>query len=131
MICLVLALLLPALHAEDLRVRHEHVWIRRVTLATGCAASIAFDSWSTHRVAAAGGVEQNGLLSNSQGAPQWGRIIGMKAGFCGASLLMQETHLFGASDWTWTGLNAATTGIYTWVGFHNLKLANDLKKTTP
>lgn len=135
-----LALLTPALSAEELRAKPKRVWIRRVTLAAGCAASIAFDSWSTRRVIAAGGVEQNGLLANAQGAPRWGRIAGMKAGFCGTSLLMQETHLFGArvgawegpkSDLTWTGVNAATAGIYTVVGFHNLRLAKDLSKTTP
>ena len=135
---LLMALALRAENAALSRVEErphtpKRVWIRRATLAAGCVASIAFDSWSTRRVASAGGVEQNGILADGQGSPRWGRIVGMKVGFCGASLVMQETHLFGGwktptSDWTWTGANAATTGIYTWVGFHNLGVAHSLTK---
>jgi hypothetical protein len=99
-----------------------------MTLAAGCAASIAFDSWSTRHAISAGAVEQNGLFSNSQGTPAWGRTIGIKAGFCGASLLMQEKHFLSIDDRTWTGINAATAGVYTWVGFHNLKVAGELSK---
>lgn len=102
-----------------------------MTLAAGCAASIAFDTWSTRRAISAGGVEQNGLLSNSQGDPLWGRTMGIKAGLCGATLLMQEKHFLSVDDRTWIGINAATAGVYTWVGFHNLKLASELSKQNP
>jgi hypothetical protein len=107
----------------------KRTWIRRATLAASCAASLLFDSVSTQRATAAGGVERNGLFAGPQGNPQWGRIISVKAGLCGASAVLQETHVFGAwqsrnADWTWTGVNLATTSAYTWAGVHNLGVAN-------
>ena len=106
----------------------KRVWIRRATLAAGCAASLAFDTWSTRRAVNAGAVEGNGLFTNSQGQPQWGRMISIKAGMCGASAILQETHVFRSwespgADWTWTGINAGTAGIYSWASWHNLKIA--------
>lgn len=80
---------------------------------------------------AAGGVEQNGLLANSQGAPQWGHVIGLKTGICGATLLFEETHWVPVGDRAWIGINAATAGVYTLIGVHNLNLADSLPKTTP
>jgi len=109
----------------------KRLWIRRATLIGGCAASLVFDTLSTRRATNAGAVESNGLFANPQGSPQWGRMIGIKVGLCAAAAIMEETHVFHAwknpnADWTWTGVNAATTAVYTWTGFHNLKLANDL-----
>jgi hypothetical protein len=103
-------------------------WIRRATLVAGCAASLAFDTLSTRRAVASGAVESNGLLANSNGSVSWGRVIGLKAGLCGGSALLQETHVFGlwktpAADWTWTVANAGTATVFTWAGFHNLSLA--------
>ena len=132
---LMLTILMPAMKAEDLAVRSasaEHsrtpkrVWIRRATLAAGCAASLALDSWSTHRALASGGVEMNPVLANSQGRANWSRAIGFKAGACGLSAILQETNTFHAwsgrnADWTWTGFNAATAAGYTWVARHNLE----------
>ncbi len=133
---LLLALSSSALPAADLLEREhprtlKRVWIRRATLVAGCAASLVFDTLSTRRAINAGAVESNGLFANPQGGPQWGRVIGTKAGLCGATAILEETHLFHAwknpnADWTWTGANLATAAIYTWTGFHNLKLANDL-----
>ncbi|MGH7194281.1 MAG: hypothetical protein ACREJM_12240 [Candidatus Saccharimonadales bacterium] len=134
---LVLAMCIGGLQAEDLVVRStepyssKRIWIRRVTLAASCAASLVFDTISTQRAVAAGGVESNGLLANSEGRPDWGRMIGMKAGLCGASLFMQESRTFGQwrgskSDWTWTGINLGTASVYTWAGLHNLKIASQL-----
>lgn len=139
---LVLVLCTAALRAEDLAVRGiapEHsrtskrVWIRRATLAAGCAASLALDTWSTHRAMAAGAIESNPLIANSQGHPDWGRTIGLKAGACGISAVLQETGVFHTwqgrnADWTWTGINAATAAAYTWTTLHNLGLANGLSK---
>jgi hypothetical protein len=135
----VVALLLAACTPVVRAAEREHassskrVWIRRATLVAGCAASLLFDTMSTQRVAAAGGIETNGLLANPQGRPQWGRIISVKAGVCGASAILQETHVFGisrgaAADWTWTGVNAATTSVYTWGGIHNLEVARELAR---
>lgn len=106
----------------------KRVWIRRATLVAACAASLAFDTLTTRRATAAGGIESNGLFANSQNQPQWGRMIAIKAAFCGASAVLQETHLFRAwqtpaADWTWTGVNAGATGIYSWAGWHNLRIA--------
>jgi hypothetical protein len=132
----------PAIRAEDLLVTgggHEHsrtpkrVWIRRATLVAGCAASLVFDTLSTRRAVSTGAVEANGLLADPQGNPNWGRVIGLKAGLCGISAVMEETQSFHTwktpnADWTWTGINVGTTAVYTWAGFHNLSLANDLSK---
>ena len=132
-----IALATPGLHAQEFIERapkessSKRKWVRRITLAAACAGSLAFDSISTRRAVAAGAVESNGLLAGSQGAPAWGRVIGIKAAFCGAAAVVEETHTFGAwkspaSDWSWTAVNATTVSVYTWAGFHNLKLANDL-----
>jgi hypothetical protein len=109
----------------------KRTWIRRATLVAGCAASLAFDTWSTRRAVSNGAVESNGMLAGSQGSPAWGRMIGIKAGVCGVSALLQETHTFKlwdspTADWTWTAANSATASAYTWAGFHNLSLANQL-----
>lgn len=106
-------------------------WIRRVTLVAACGASLAFDTLSTRRAVANGAVESNGLLAGSNGGVSWGRVIGLKAGFCGVSTILQETHVFGQwdspkADWTWTAANSGTAAIYTWAGFHNLTLAKEL-----
>ena len=132
-----LTLSLSTLHAEDLLSPRERpqsskrVWIRRATLVAGCAASLAFDTITSQRAYAAGAIETNGLLANSQGRPQWTRIIGIKASSCAGLAILQETHTFGAwqgpiSDRVWTFTNLGITGEYTWAGFHNLNLANSL-----
>jgi hypothetical protein len=138
---LLLAGCVPALHAEDLLVSGggEHprtskrVWIRRATLVAGCAASLAFDTITTRRAFAAGAIETNSLLADSQGRPQWSRIIGVKSAGCAASAILQETHIFGTwktptADHAWTFLNLGVTAEYTWAGFHNLNLATSLSK---
>ncbi|HML17059.1 MAG TPA: hypothetical protein VK419_08530 [Bryobacteraceae bacterium] len=139
---LVLVLCTTAVGAEDLAVRRsapEHsrtskrVWIRRATLVAGCAASLVLDTWSTRRAIAAGAIESNPLIANSQGHPDWGRAFGLKAGACGVSAVLQETGTFRTwqgrnADWTWTGINAATAAAYTWTTLHNLGLASELSK---
>lgn len=134
---LLIALSMAALNAQNFvesappQHHSKAKWIRRMTLVAGCAASLAFDTLSTRRAVSNGAVESNGLLSNSNGGVAWNRVIGFKAGFCGVSAVLQETHVFGSwnspkADWTWTGANAATASVYTWAGFHNLSLAKDL-----
>ncbi|HLH40644.1 MAG TPA: hypothetical protein VKX39_15950 [Bryobacteraceae bacterium] len=107
----------------------RRIWVRRLTLAAGCAASLAFDTWSTQRAVSAGALEANRLFANPQGQPQWTRMISIKAGVCGASAILQETHLFRtwespAADWTWTGVNAGAAGLYSWTSWHNFSLAS-------
>lgn len=124
----------PAIHAADLLVQEhprtpKRVWIRRATLAAGCAASLAFDTLTTRRAVSHGAVESNALFANAQGQPQWGRMIGIKAALCGSTALLEESHVFKswqtpASDWTWTGINTGITGLYTWAGWHNLGVAS-------
>src|SRR5437879_10710583 len=102
---LCLALLLAGSLPAAERTTPKRVWIRRATLAASCAASLVFDTMSTRRVVSAGGVESNPLFADASGRPQWGRVIGFKAGMCGVSTIMQETHVFHAwegprSDWT-------------------------------
>jgi hypothetical protein len=111
----------------------KRVWIRRATLVAGCAASLALDTWSTHRALSAGATESNPLLANSQNQTSWGRTIGLKAGACGLSAVLQETGTFHTwqtpnADWTWTGINAATGAAYTWIAIHNLGLGNQPSK---
>jgi len=138
---LLLAGCMQALHAEDLLVsgggEHSHsskrVWIRRATLIAGCAASLAFDTITSRRAYAAGAIETNSLLADSQGRPEWSRIIGFKSAGCAASAILQETHTFGTwktatADRAWTFVNLGVTAEYTWTGFHNLSLANSLSK---
>jgi hypothetical protein len=133
---LLVASCMPALVAENLIESgggREHsrspkrTWIRRVTLGASCAASMVFDTWATQRSVSNGGMERNILFAGPNGTPQYGRMIGLKAGFCGVAAVLQETHTFGAfdspkADWTWTGVNLGTTSLYTWAAIHNLRL---------
>ena len=117
----------PAAAADRPHETSRRIWVRRVTLIAGGAASLGFDTVTTRRATAAGAVESNALFADSQGRPQWGRIIGIKAGLCGGSAVFEETHVFHAwkspsADWTWTTINAGTAGFYTWTGWHNLQL---------
>lgn len=106
----------------------KRVWIRRITLGAACAASLGFDTMTTHRAVSAGAVEANGLLSDSNGRPQWGRVIGIKAGACIASAFLQErAH---RNDWTFTGVNIGVTAAYTLVGLHNRHVTEDLLKSS-
>jgi hypothetical protein len=128
---LVLALFSPTVRAAEHLRTPKRVWVRRATLVAGCAASLVFDTLSTRRATSAGASEGNGLLADSQGRPLWGRVIGVKAGLCGVSAVIEETQTFHGwkgtgADWTWTGVNLGTAAGYTWAGFHNLKLVNDL-----
>ena len=118
-------------HTADHPPTPKRVWIRRVSMAAACAASLGFDAYTTHRAVSAGAVETNALLADSQGHPQWGRMIGIKAGMCAASAFAQEWHSSGRSprsDWTFTAVNSGVTAGYTAVGLHNLKLANNLNQ---
>jgi hypothetical protein len=120
-------LLASAIYAEEAPTS-KRVWIRRITLGAACAANLGFDTITTHRAVSAGAAESNGLLSNSQGKPVWGRVIGIKAGTCAVSAFFQERSKTRQSDWTFTGVNAGVTAAYTAVGIHNLHVTNDLFK---
>ena len=132
--CLSLLLAICGMAADSAEhpVASKRVWIRRITMATACAASLGFDTVSTHRAVAAGAIETNGLLAGAQGRPQWGRMIGIKAGVCGGSVFFQEKESRRENpqiDWTFTGVNLGVTAGYTWAGVRNLRLANDLSKS--
>jgi hypothetical protein len=115
-----ITLLLAALcHAEQ-PPTSKRIWIRRITLGAACAASLGFDTATTHQAVSAGAVESNPLLA-SQGKPAWGRVIGIKAGSCAVSAYFQEKSRSSQSDWTFTGVNAGMTAGYTAVGIHNLR----------
>ena len=106
----------------------KRVWIRRITLGAACAASLGFDTVTTHRAVSAGAAETNSLLADSQGRPAWGRVIGIKAGACVASAFLQErAH---RNEWTFTGVNIGVTAAYTWVGLHNRQVTEDLLKNS-
>jgi len=55
-------------------------------------------------------------------------MMGVKAGVCAVSFFAEERSHSRQADWTATGVNLGTTVGYTWAGFHNLKVANDLVK---
>ena len=130
-LALLIATPVPALSADLADQEHprtpKRVWIRRATLAAACAASLAFDTLSTRSAVAGGAVEGNALFANAQGKPQWGRMIGIKSGFCGVTAMLQETHVFHAwqnpdADWSWTAINSGTAAFYSWAGWHNLQI---------
>lgn len=113
----------PAAHATPKR-----VWIRRVTLGAACAASVGFDSFTTHRAISSGAVETNPLMGRASA----GRMIGIKAGMCAASAFAQEWRAAShtpRTDWTVTGVNLGVTAGYTRAGIHNLHVTNDLLKS--
>jgi len=120
-IFVILLLALP-LCAQDCPSGRARVWIRRISLIGSCAASLGWDTYTTRHAENAGAVEGNPLLANAQGHPQWGRFISLKVGMCGASAFVQERWHSPNSDWTWTGVNAATAAGFTVVGFHNLAI---------
>ena len=64
-------------------------WVRRLTLAASCAASF-WDVQTTRAAVARGGREANGFFADANGNPRWGRMIGVKAGLCGAMALVEE-----------------------------------------
>jgi len=124
---LFIALTMSGLHGQNLVENSHRTWIRRVTFIAACAASIGFDTLSTRHAVSSGAVESNGLLAGPQGAPAWGRMIGIKIGLSAATVVLEETHVFGRwkspnADWTWTAVNSGTASLYTWAGFHNLDL---------
>ena len=109
-------------------------WARRLTLAASCAASL----WDVQTTAAAisrGGRESNGLFSDPQGRPRWGRMIGLKAGLCGALVVAQESKLAGRrsqfKDNFWTGANAGLTTRFTVSAIRNNSVAGDLSRNPP
>jgi hypothetical protein len=98
-------------------------WLRRITAAAACAASY----WDAHTTAIAvrnGAREVNPLFADPLGRPRWGRIIGFKAASCAASFAVQEHFTRRrSSNHFWTGINVATTGIFSTVAIRNLKVA--------
>src|SRR4051812_45657431 len=92
-----LILAAPLVGADQERPRRH--WLRRITWAAGCAASL-WDAQTTVAAVRRGAVEANPWLANGQGAPRWGRIIALKAGTCAGTFVV-ETVLTrrGGPDW--------------------------------
>ena len=117
-----------AFAGEQPRGRH---WLRRLTLAAACAASF-WDAHATTVAVRAGARETNRLFADPQGRPRWGRILGFKAGACAASFVVQERFdRRRNADPFWTGINAATVGLFSTAAIRNLKVAAKPPPTDP
>ena len=119
----VLALVVCLAHPAMAEGRH---WLRRVTLAASCAASL-WDAQTTRAAVARGGREGNSLLADSAGNPRWGRIIGIKAGLCLGVAAAQEIVL-KKSEVPWTPLNAGLAGYFSVIALRNRSIANGLDR---
>jgi hypothetical protein len=106
--------------------------LRRVTLATSCAASF-WDFYTTARGASYGAIETNGLLADQNGKPRLGLMFAVKAGFCGLAVLTQETHIFGKyrsrfADPLWTATNLSLTARFSAVALRNTRIIDQLRQ---
>ncbi len=112
----------------------RHPLLRRLTLAVSCAASI-WDVQTTAAAIARGGRESNGLFTDAQGRPRWGRMIGLKVGMCGVLAVAQETKLMGQDsrfkDNLWIGSNIGLSTRFTVSAIRNLSVAGDLSPNAP
>jgi hypothetical protein len=101
-------------------------WLRRITLAASCAASI-WDLQTTRTAVARGARESNRLVADAAGNPRWGRMIGLKAGLCVGTAVAQET-VWKTSGVPWTPLNAGLAGYFSGIALRNRGVANSLKR---
>jgi hypothetical protein len=112
---------LPAASQEPHRQRHP--WLRRITLAGVCAASV-WDIQTTRVAIMQGARETNPLFSDAQGRPRWGRIVGFKAGVCASSFVAEEYFARrGSSDTFWTAINGISAGGFTAIAIRNRRIA--------
>jgi len=109
-------------------------WVRRLTLAASCAASF-WDVQTTAAAIARGGRESNGLFTDPQGRPQWGRMVGFKVGICGALAVAQESKLLGHTSRLknnlWIGANTGLTTRFMISSIRNRSVADELSGTPP
>lgn len=115
---LILALLTTTAHAAD--------WtkIRRISQIAGCAASM-LDAATTLR---AGIAETNPILG--RGAPQAGRIIGIKIGMCAGQIAYSEWRhaRYGArGERTATVMGFGQAAFYGAVSVHNLGIRTEVR----
>ena len=107
--------------------------LRRATLAASCAASL-WDYQTTVAGARYGAVEQNGLLAGSNGRPRLGLMLGMKVGFCGAAIAMQELRpnkRGRLSNVVATVGNAASATRYLLISLSNISVCHNLQRAAP
>ena len=96
---LVFLLLMPACLAAPR-------WLRYVGAASVCGLAAA-DIGTTAVGTSQGGHETNPLLANA-GRPRWGRIIGLNAGVCAASIVVSRPQIPAFVQWGLTIPFAAT-----------------------
>jgi hypothetical protein len=116
-----LAVLLLFLLCEPADAAGAGRWLRRITLAAACAASF-WDAQTTRAAVARGARERNGVFADAHGRPQWGRMIGFKAGTCGSLAVAQEL-FFRDNEKAWTGLNIGLGSVYSGAAIHNMGVA--------
>src|SRR5438128_1117333 len=93
----------------------KRTWLRRLTLAGACAASL-WDVRSTQSAVGSGSAyEANGLFSDRAGNARIGRMVGIKLGACAGMGVAQEFGLFGHSKNSnsgWITANSAMAGTF-------------------
>lgn len=115
-----LALVVCLAHPAFCEGRH---WVRRLTLAASCAASF-WDVQTTRAAVARGAREANGFFADANGRPRWGRMVGVKAGLCGAMAVVEELGFRGRrADLSFSAVNTGLAGYYTAVALHNRAVA--------
>lgn len=102
-------------------------WLRRVTGAAACAASMV-DLGTTKYAISSGGRERNPLLSDPGGSPRYGRMIGFKVGVCAGNLVIQEfLPTKGKLQGVATGINLGMTGAFAGAAIHNKGVGDRLR----
>ena len=124
-----LALLLAAPGFSQERTSSKVKWLRRLTLAGACAASL-WDVRSTQSALSAGAFEANPLFTDRNGNARMGRMIGFKLGACAGMGMIQELGLFGKTrnaDTGWIAANATMAGTWAAIVARNKAVESSLK----
>jgi hypothetical protein len=106
--------------------------MRRITLAASCAASF-WDYGTTAVAARYGATERNALMADSNGHPRLGLLLGVKAGICAATAVLQEAHVFGRkrdrfTNTLWTSINGSLAARFAGTAVHNLTVLHSLQQ---
>ena len=106
-------------------------WARRATLAGSCVAGTVVNAWAMHRLASEPNAQQVSGLFISNGKPHYRELIGIGAGTCAFSTLMQETNIFAgharSSDLVSTFGNLGSLGFSTWETLKYLSLTDQAR----
>jgi hypothetical protein len=109
------------------RASTKRTWLRRLTLAGACAASL-WDVRTTQSAVASGAYETNALFSDRAGNPRFGRMVGFKLGACAGMGVAQEFGLFGRarnSDSGWIAANTSMAGTFAAISIYNKSVASN------